>query len=686
MRVRKVGIALAISVGTMLILVAPAEAHAGFVSSTPEPGAIVSTAPGVVVLDFTEPLNEELSRATVTSPDGADFEGTVTTDTQITIALSTNASGVYRVSWTTVSIVDGHTLTGGFGFGVRVDPGPGSVGGTQDEPRPGDLLIAVARTIEDAALLIAVGLLLVGRLARRRPDLAWVRARPIAALSLAVVAGSLVVVGEALWAAGTPSLAAVATYLTSGTPGLARLLRPVLAALALLLAIVRPRWTAWPLVVALGMLAAAGHAAAISPRWWGVAVEAVHLLSAGLWAGGIMALAPQHPPEGWRSGEGTELLKRFTRVALPAFAVTAATGVIRGFQETGGVAGLTSPYGLVLLAKVLLVLLMVQLSVFAWRRVVVRPRVESIVAVAVVGAAALLASFPLPPGRVSEAGTSDAPGIESSALPRSEDLSLASDAGEFLVGLTVRSSHDELAIFILGLEGPESDATRVVTVDIDGREYPVSQCGPSCRTVDVSVSGGEQVTVGVAGPSGGTARIDIPDLDGPPADDLLAQMTATMRSQASFRLTEILNSGRAELRSEYEFVAPDAFHVRNVFEGSGGSEVIWIGDARYLRELPDGAWQVDRGVEARVPVYVWDSFEPFIGARVVGREKVAGIETAIVAFFGGDAELPAWFRLWVDQDGLVHRAEMDAPGHFMDQRYYGFGDRITIVPPVAAQS
>lgn len=681
----KLGIALAVSLGVVLVPADPAEAHAGFVSSTPEPGVVLSTTPGVVVLDFTEPLYEELSRATVTSPEGAVFEGTVTTETRIAIPLSTNASGVYRVSWTTVSIIDGHTLTGGFGFGVGVDPGPGAAGETQDEPRSGDLWIAVARTVEDAALLLAVGLLLLGRLARRLPILAWVRARPTAALAVAAVGGTLVVVGEALWAAGTLSLPAVANYLTSGTPGVARLLRPVLEAFALLLSVLRPRWTVWPLVVALGALAAAGHAAAISPRWWGIGVAAVHLVSAGLWAGGLMALALQYPPSGWRSDEGTELLKRFTRVALPAFVVTAGTGVIRGFQETGGAAGLASPYGLVLLAKVLLVLLMVQLSVLAWRRVVVRPRIESIVTIAVVAAAALLASFPLPPGRVSESETSGVAGVETSALPRSEDLSLGSNAGEFLVGLTIRSSEDELAIYVLGLAGPEDDATRVVTVHIDGREYAVSQCGPSCRTVDASVSRGQRVTVGVAGPSGGTARFAIPDLDGPAGDDLLERMTATMRSQTSFRLTEILGGGRAEIRSEYEFLAPDAFHVRNIREDGGGSEVIWIGDRRYLRELPGGAWKIERGVEARVPVYVWDSFEPFMAAQAVGTESIDGTETTIVAFFGGDEDLPAWFRLWIDPTGLVRRAEMDAPGHFMDQRYYDFGDPIRIEPPVEAQ-
>ena len=47
-------------------------AHAGMVSSTPEPGSELGTAPGVVVLRFTEPLNVRLSRASVTTPSQQD--------------------------------------------------------------------------------------------------------------------------------------------------------------------------------------------------------------------------------------------------------------------------------------------------------------------------------------------------------------------------------------------------------------------------------------------------------------------------------------------------------------------------------------------------------------------------------------------------------------------------------------
>ena len=45
-----------------------------------------------------------------------------------------------------------------------------------------------------------------------------------------------------------------------------------------------------------------------------------------------------------------------------------------------------------------------------------------------------------------------------------------------------------------------------------------------------------------------------------------------------------------------------------------------------------------------------------------------------------------WFRLWVDASGHVHRAEMRAPGHFMDHRYYDYDAPIPIEPPKGADT
>ncbi len=418
-RLRRLACAATFALAWVSLVAPPAAAHAGFVSGTPEPGSTLSTAPGLVVVDFSEPLNQELSRASVTSPDGVTSAGELTDDMQITVALSTNVQGIYEVSWTTVSIVDGHTLTGTFAFGVGVAPGPGASGETTGSPRTGDVMVSIARVIEDAALLMALGLLLLGRLARRPPAIEWVRGGSAKALVVAALAGTLVIAGEALIAAPTPSLDLVVTYLTTGATGLLRLVRPGLELLAAVLAGRRSRWTAVFAGAALVALGAAGHAAAVQPRWWGIGVEALHLVSAGLWAGGILALGVQRPPAGWRESRGLELLARFTRVALPAFVVTAATGVLRGVQETGGFDGLFgTPYGTVLLVKIGLVLLMVQLSVLAWRRIVIRPGLESTIGLFVLGAAALMAAFPLPPARLAEAEGGRTEREEVRAIPR----------------------------------------------------------------------------------------------------------------------------------------------------------------------------------------------------------------------------------------------------------------------------
>src|SRR5207302_4245480 len=140
------------------------------------------------------------------------------------------------------------------------------------------------------------------------------------ALSIALLAGVAVVVSEAADAAGSGSPAAMLSYLTTGLAGLSRSIRVLAEALALLGAFIGA--PVLPSVVAaLVALAASGHAADVHPAWWGVVVDSIHLLSAGHWAGGIMALATQRPPGGWRGEEARRLLDRFSPVALTAFLV-----------------------------------------------------------------------------------------------------------------------------------------------------------------------------------------------------------------------------------------------------------------------------------------------------------------------------------------------------------------------------
>src|SRR6266542_3723819 len=109
---------------TVAVIAVPgvARAHAVLASSQPQAGARLGTAPGVVVLEFTETLNQKLSRATVTDPAGRGCRGGVTGGQEIRVPLTTNAPGVYTVEWVSVSTLDGHAVRGSFQFGVGVSP------------------------------------------------------------------------------------------------------------------------------------------------------------------------------------------------------------------------------------------------------------------------------------------------------------------------------------------------------------------------------------------------------------------------------------------------------------------------------------------------------------------------------------------------------------------------------------
>ena len=101
----------------------PARAHAAFVLSQPQPGAQLSSAPGVVEIGFSEPIIVDLSSLTVTDPGGRRWSRTVAREQSMLATLDTNLPGVYVVAWKTVSPVDGHNLRGTFRFGVGATPG-----------------------------------------------------------------------------------------------------------------------------------------------------------------------------------------------------------------------------------------------------------------------------------------------------------------------------------------------------------------------------------------------------------------------------------------------------------------------------------------------------------------------------------------------------------------------------------
>lgn len=266
------------------------------------------------------------------------------------------------------------------------------------------------------------------------------------------------------------------------------------------------------------------------------------------------------------------------------------------------------------------------------------------------------------------------------ALPETTDLTLGGDAGEVLVGLTLRPGEpgrNRVLVYLLPQEGEAAAAGIGAELVVGGRVIPLEVCGPTCRWTDLDLQGGEQLKVQVAGPKGGTVVFDLPPLPAPDGSALLERLQERMRNLRTCRVEEVLGPVRPPIHTWYTYQAPDRMHV----DVSTGSQTVWIGGTRYLRTRPETPWRAEEtGFSPQVPLFVWDS-APFIAPRIVGKASVDGIDTHVLVFFQQKGQTPIWFRLWVDPEGLVRRAEMRAQAHFMSHRYYDFDAPFMIEPP-----
>lgn len=238
-----------------------------------------------------------------------------------------------------------------------------------------DLFAAVAHSVEYLGLLGGVGSFVVRRLGRIKPRLVWAQP-PMHYAFAAALAGGLLLLIEHPSPAGAARVAAEFG--------------------ALYLCLTGNRYVAPFAVLAAGLLPLTSHAATLPDPAGAEFADALHVLSAGMWAGGILALASLRPPGGWAGEEARVLLERFGRVAVIAFGVTALTGLLRATEQVAGLADLwTTPYGIVLVLKSAAVLTMLGLSL-AWRRGLPASRVEALMAAAAVLATGFLAVLPSP--------------------------------------------------------------------------------------------------------------------------------------------------------------------------------------------------------------------------------------------------------------------------------------------------
>ena len=378
---------VAIAAVLAVLVGAPAAgAHARLITTEPANDAVLPQSPRSVVLHFDEPV--ETAFGSVRVFDGqaqrVDDRRVVRPDDK-TVGAPIDRKlprGTYTVTWHVVS-ADSHPISGAFVFHVQAaGSNPAGIAnevlgaGTPASVRVG---LKLTRFFDFALLLLVVGgaVALVYPLdaagSRLRRQLLSVLAAWAALLSLAALAG---IVLQAANAGGFGIADALRWDSVSGVLetrfGKVWLVQAILAAALAVLALVARSTQRRGLVVALAACAAAlvvtpslsGHAAVGS----GLALTAdlAHVAAAAVWTGGLAFVVVAlllAGAERWPLASSA--VPRFSRLAVVAVAVLLIAGTISGYEELGAWRGLwDTTYGLLLVAKILLVLPLLALGLY----------------------------------------------------------------------------------------------------------------------------------------------------------------------------------------------------------------------------------------------------------------------------------------------------------------------------------
>lgn len=389
--------ALIAALAALALAPAAAGAHAVLLQSTPADGAILAEPPMAVQLVFNEPVEGVGARIRVIAPDGGDFADGEPTASGRTLSILVRdglPEGTATVAWSAIS-VDGHRVSGAFPFSVGTPSAPADVDAAADVLQPAGALWATSavRALRFGGIVAAVGLaallLLVWaptmRRGRERAPAAAAaadRAFRRRALALAVAAPVAVLVAALAWF----PVEAWASGLGLGE--LLSLRQGVIALVALVLAVVLvpllalaalDRMPPGPALAAAVLLAAtpavSGHAVAQEPAWPSALGSWVHVVAAGLWAGGVLTLALGLPPALRAAGDASRgdllagVVGRFTRLALAGLVALVASGTVGAVVYAGSITALSdSDWGRLVLLKAALVVAAVLLAGLVRRR------------------------------------------------------------------------------------------------------------------------------------------------------------------------------------------------------------------------------------------------------------------------------------------------------------------------------
>ncbi|MGH2950091.1 MAG: copper resistance D family protein, partial [Solirubrobacteraceae bacterium] len=466
-----------------------------------------------------------------------------------------------------------------------------------------------------------------------------------------------------------------------------------------------PRWAAVAAALALWGIAASGHASSATPRAPSILNDWLHLLSGAVWLGGIGLLVLVWTPALRRGGRpvrqavARHVLPAFGRVALPAFLVVAATGIVSLITQLGHLDALwTTAYGRVLLVKIGLVgLVALASAAHAWR---LRPRLlrerepggtldrrhwrlvrsEPVLGIGVVAAVAVLVAFPLPPRQLADA---DEEAIAAAApcdpcplpKPKADELPVAEQAGSQLVAGWLRRDDGQVTgtVRVIDIRGQPARGPFEV---LGARQ---SGCGPGCRRFSLPAADVVRVAVRER------ARQHIARLPAtwrpeatPRARRLLERAQRTMRALRSVRQVEEVTSGPGSYAgTAYRLRAPN----RMAYTTNGGARTVIVGERQWFRngETPWARTSYGSGIPFSVARWFrWTTYATAVRLLRRGREHGRPvIELALM-----DPATPVWIRLVVDErTGRVVRERMVTKAHFMDSRYFAFNRPLSIEAP-----
>jgi copper transport protein len=350
---RLVGVAASL-VTLVLATVSATLAHAQLVSVEPADGARLAASPAVVTVTFDEPVGLAPGGLRVIDSSGVvvDAGDDVVEGAAASQPVGPLSDGWYFVTWGIIS-EDGHVVRASSVFAVGDVEAPPTVSDARSAwftP-----LLGVTRAFTDLSVLVAAG--------------AWVAwwllgARTIRVRRLAVGAATVALVASLLWL-GLAWLDGGEAWLRTPA-GLLGMVRVVGLVIAIVTAGRWPTLAAGATALALLSIVGGGHTGS-SPLT--AALVSVHLLAAAAWLGAAPAVLLVLTDRSLDDAATLPVVRRFSTLAPIVLVTVGVAGATLAVVLTDAFAGgLTTPYVLVLGAKVGLVATAAIIGFLARRR------------------------------------------------------------------------------------------------------------------------------------------------------------------------------------------------------------------------------------------------------------------------------------------------------------------------------